>query len=402
MTKDSIVFITKDALNRGYLPIYGSQYWKGQTPNIDYLAGKGNVFKHYYTAAPSTVMSYISMFTGRYPYQSELKDYSITHRKYPEKTLFDKANDLGFECHIIWDVAWNDSFQVIDRYDVYGKNTLFHFPELRQGVGSHYIHEGSLVRNDDKTEKVYQELLEVFTEIDSRNEKAFVWLHVPHVINGRTGYGTDIDAFDHIIGIAMQFFSEQNIFVSADHGNMNGFRNKLGYGFDVYQPNVLIPLITPKISDNEDVLISNIDIFDILFNRQVHEREFVLSDSTFYAQPNRKLAVINKDYKYIYNKYSRSEELYDLRYDPSEQFNLIKNTIYDVDRHVTAPSMEMYLYPYWDDLDRIREYFIKVKESMWKEGTVSEELKPRVKYFIQTHGYHQLIRQMSKRKKRNN
>ena len=188
------------------------------------------MFKHFYTAAPSTVMSYISMFTGNYPYQSELKDYSLTHRKYPDKTLFDKAIDFGYECHIIWDVAWNESFQVIDRYNVYGNNTVFHFPELRQGVGSHYIHKGSLVRNDDKTEKVYQKLNNVFSEIDARNKKVFVWLHVPHVINGRTGYGTDIDAYDNIIGIAMKYFSEQSIFISADHGNMNGFRNKLGYG----------------------------------------------------------------------------------------------------------------------------------------------------------------------------
>ena len=398
MTKKSIILITKDALNRGYLPTYGNVYWKGKTPNIDYLAEKGNTFKRFYTAAPSTVMSYISMFTGNYPFQSELKDYSLTHRKYPEKTLFDKANDLGFECHIIWDAAWNDSFKVIDRYDVYGKNTIFHFPELRQGVGSHYLHEGTLVRNDDKTEKVYQELIKVFSEIDSRNEAVFVWLHVPHVINGRTGYGTDIDAFDHIIGIAMQFFSEQNIFISADHGNMNGFRNKLGYGFDVYQPNIVIPLITPKITEDEDALISNIDIFDLIFKRQVNDREFVLSDSTFYAQPNRKLAIINKDYKYIYNKYNRTEELYDLRYDSSEQFNLIENTIYDIDRHVTAPSMEMYLYPYWDDLDGVRDYFRSIKSEVWKEGTFSEEIKPRLKYFVQTHGYHQIIGRFQRKK----
>lgn len=70
MTRDSIVLITKDALNRGYLPTYGNNYWRGKTPNIDYLAGKGNTFKSFYTAAPSTVMSYISMFTGSYPYDN--------------------------------------------------------------------------------------------------------------------------------------------------------------------------------------------------------------------------------------------------------------------------------------------------------------------------------------------
>ena len=389
MNNESVIFITKDALNRGYLPVYGNDYWQGQTPNIDYLAQKGNVFKSYYTAAPSTVMSNISMFTGQYPYESELKYYNLTHKTYPGKTLFDKANDLGFECHIIWDKAWDATFNVIDRYNVYGENTVFHFPELRQGVGAHYLHEGGLVRNEKKTNKVYQEIEAVFSEITSVNKKVFVWLHVPHVINGRTGYGTDMDAFDHIIGIGMKYFSERNIFISADHGNMDGFRNKLGYGFDVYQPNVLIPLITPKISDDENSLLSNIDIFDILFFKQVKSREYVLSDSTFYAQPNRKLAIIRKDYKYIYNKLNRTEELYDLRTDPAEQFNLIEDSVYDYDRHVTTPSKELYFYPYWDELNEMRSHFRQIKKDVWKSGTFSEEFKPRIKFFIQTHGYNQ-------------
>ncbi len=392
MNNDSIVLITKDALYRGYLPTYGNEFWKGQTPNIDYLAEKGNAFKQFYTAAPSTVMSNISMFTGKYPYESELKDYSLTHRRYPDKTLFDKANDLGYECHIVWDKAWDKSFNVIDRYNVYGINTIFHFPELRQGVGSHYLHKGTLMRDDKKTERVYQEVEGVFSEISSINKKIFVWLHVPHVINGRTGYGTDIDAFDHIIGIAMRFFSEQNIFISADHGNMNGFKNKLGYGFDVYQPNIVIPLITPRITDDDGMLLSNIDMFNIVFERKVKLREFVLSDSAFYAQPNRKIAITNKYYKYIYNKRTHTEELYDLRTDPSEQFNLIEDSIYDIDRHVTAPSKEMYLYPYWDELDGIRDYFRKIKDGIWKVGSFTEEFKPKAKYFIQAHGYNQLRR----------
>lgn len=390
MEKDSIILITKDALNRGYLPAYGNSYWEGKTPNIDSLISKGNVFKNYYTAAPSTVMSNISMFTGKYPYESELKDYSLTYRSYPEKTLFDKASDLGFDCHIIWDKAWDATFKVIDRYNVYGNQTTYHFPELRQGVGAHYIHKGSLVRNDEKTNKVYQELINVFSEIKSINKKVFVWLHIPHVINGRTGYGYDIDAFDYIIGIAMQYFMEENIFISADHGNMNGLKNKLGYGFDVYQPNILIPLITPKITDDDNVLLSNIDLFEIIFNRHVVPREYVLSDSAFYAQPNRKLAILTPNHKYIYNKRLHTEELYDLRTDSMEQFNLIEDTIYDVDRHVKSPSKEMYFYQYWDELDDIRRYFRAIKDNIWKKGSFKEEFKPRFKYFIQTHGYNQL------------
>ena len=90
--------------------------------------------------------------------------------------------------------------------------------------------------------------------------------------------------------------------------------------------------------------------------------------------------------------------MYDLRVDPFEQFNLIENEIYDIDRHITAPSKEMYLYPYWDDLENVRKFFRNIKEKMWRTGSFSEEIKPKVKYFIQTHGYNQIIRRIPKKK----
>ena len=62
--KDKIILVSKDVFMRGYLPVYGNTYWK--TPNIDELAKKGTVFLKHYTAAPSTAMSFTSMFTGLY------------------------------------------------------------------------------------------------------------------------------------------------------------------------------------------------------------------------------------------------------------------------------------------------------------------------------------------------
>ena len=61
----NIVLISKDVLRKDYLPCYGNKYWK--TPNIDYLVQNGIVFDRHYTAAPSTAMSFTSMFTGKYP-----------------------------------------------------------------------------------------------------------------------------------------------------------------------------------------------------------------------------------------------------------------------------------------------------------------------------------------------
>ena len=51
--------------------------------------------------------------------------------------------------------------------------------------------------------------------------------------------------------------------------------------------------------------ISNVDIFDLMINNDVADREFIYSDSAYYQQPNRKLAIIKGKYKYIYNKKNR-------------------------------------------------------------------------------------------------
>lgn len=392
MNAESVILITKDALNRDYLPAYGNNIWN--TPNLDELARKGTTFTNYYTAAPSTAMSNMSMFTGKYAHESELSRYYTSHIRYKGDTLFDTAFKNGYQCHIIWDEAWKTSFHMEEKYYCYGEHTQIHYLQgFRQGVGAHYIHNDFLKRNDEKTENVYRILQDIMQLIvGNSKEKIFLWLHVPHVINGRTGYGQDIDAFDHIIGIMRNYFSDENIFVSADHGNMNGKKGKIGYGFDVYNPAILIPLITPKICEKTICtdLICNVDLKDIIFNRTYPKRNVVYSDSAFYAQPYRKLAIISGHYKYIYNKSDKTEELYDLSFDPYEETNLISDFIYDPDRHVNTPLRELYYYPRWSEMEDVRSFFRKEKAKIWKTGSMKEEIIPNLKYWFQKTIYYKI------------
>ena len=155
--RESIIFITKDAFCKDYLPCYGNQYWSGHTPNIDKLVENGSVFRKYYTGAPSTVMSNMCMFTGLYAHESELSRYVLSGIHYQGETLWTKAEAKGYECHIIWDEAWHSVFKMEERYYCYGENTKIHnLKEIRQGVGAHYLHGDSLKRDDSKTEYVYK------------------------------------------------------------------------------------------------------------------------------------------------------------------------------------------------------------------------------------------------------
>ena len=74
-------------------------------------------------------------------------------------------------------------------------------------------------------------------------------------------------------------------------------------------------------------------------------------------------------YRYIYNKETRTDELYDVEWDPHQDFNLMSDYVYDVDRHIESPARELFFYPEWDLLPAIREKLRKEKERIWKEPT---------------------------------
>lgn len=366
MDKDSILLFTKDAFCTEYLPCYGNKYWKGKTPNIDALIAKGTIYTHFYTAAPSSAMAYMAMFTGKYPYEQEIMEYTPLVKSYSGETLFDKARKRGFDCHVVWDEIWMSTSY---RHSLcYGKGTKFHaLIGLRQGEGFHYKHEGILqpdLEKEQATLKMIEDEIKKITDLG----KVFVWFHIPHVINGRVSYGSDIDLHDRILGIMRKYFNDENIYFSGDHGNMNGQKGKLGYGFDVNELSIKIPLITPRKEGKFicDDLMCNIDWDKIIFDDQIPRREIVISDSAYYAQPNRKIAILYKNYRYIYNKIDGTEELYDIDWDPNQNFNLMSDTTYDSDRRVTNISRELYFYPYWDELSGIRNKLRAEKNKIWR------------------------------------
>ena len=361
--------------------IYGNKLWK--TPNIDELASKGTIFHNHHTGAPSTIMSNICMFTSRFAHETELSDYVFSKIHYPGETLWSKAETLGYKCHIIWDEAWDSVFKARERYFCYGENTVIHpLNNLRQGVGAHHKHDGFLAINRDLAGSTIQMLMhEVKSIIESESTPVFLWIHIPHVLNGFNGYGSDIEAFDEIIGHCREYFSDDNIFISADHGNMNAAKGKFCYGFDVYEPSACIPLITPLIEGEKIVkcTTSNVDVCKIIFDRKIPKREFIYCDSAFYKQPYRKLAIYYKQFKYIYNKAEHSEELYDINLDPHENCNLIDDYWYDPKRKGIVPIRELYYYPNWDILPDIRALLRSEKEHMWIQETWTERMKLNIR-----------------------
>lgn len=388
MNKDSILLLTKDAQCKSYYPCYGNKYYVGKTPNLDELAGKGTVFHNCYTVAPSSAMSYLGMFTGKYPYELNIQKYVHVGQPYDGVTLFDKANELGYETHVCWDEHWYEMAFLYS--NCYGKNTSIHYiKDLRRGVGPQYSRCQRLEVNDTIAEDTLKRIRDEIQKITKTDNKVFVWFHMPHVLNGRRGYADDIDLYDRYIGMFREFFDDSNIFIAADHGNMNGYRGKLRYGFDVYEPAINIPLITPRINDLTDCYdnIVNKDFFDLIFKRLIQPQEFIVVDSTYYAQPKRKTAIIWENYRYIYNKETKAEELYDIVWDPNQQYNIIDDWYTDPDRNNVCMASELYFYPYWEKLPDVREKMRIKRLSIWREPNYREKTFLIVKGFLSKNKY---------------
>lgn len=382
MNTESILLLTKDAMCTSYFPCYGNKYWDGKTPNMDDLVRRGTLFTNCFTAAPSSAMSYLSMFTGKYPYQQEIKYYTPLSGPYEGSTFFDKAYDLGFECHVLWDENWVNLAQVYS--ECYGAHTSIHsIKGLRQPVGSHYKHDGVIERNKDLEESTLSMIRNEISQIALPDKKVFLWCHLPHVLNGRTSYGDDIDLFDRYIGMFREFFSDDNIFISSDHGNMNGQKGKLCYGFDVYENAIRIPLIAPRINGLMvyDEQFCNVDFYDLIMNRTIIKRDFIFSDTAYYAQPHRKLVVIKGKYRYIYNKAQISEELYDVEWDPNENMDLADPIQRDEDRHVSSPKREYFFYPEWDSIPQILQELRNEKDRIWRTGSAKQICYNRFRVF---------------------
>ena len=357
----NIVLVTKDALRKN--DIGNSIYFS--TPNISELAKKGTIFTKHYTAAPSSAMSYTSMFSGLYAHELKRKRYSEVEPFQESETLFDVMESNHFHCHIVWDKVWYKTAYLHSK--VYGSKTSFHNLNIQRGVGPHVKYTDPSPKDKDRARNEIRSRIESILQKASSN---FIWVHLPHVLSGYTGYGSDIDMMDNIIGDTRKMFSDSAIYISSDHGHMNMEKGIPVYGHHLYESAINIPLITPRIGEyaSIDFPTSHTQLKDIITNGYVDKKRYIYVDTQYYQQSNRKLAIIKGQYKYIYNKRRNVEELYDLEYDPKETVNLLAIKVYDRNRKVSYRVKEIYYYPKYGQVKSLLCEMRGEKTRIWRQG----------------------------------
>lgn len=378
--KEKIIFISKDALRCDALSCYGSMQFK--QPNIDALAAKGTVYKQYYTAGGSTAMAFTAMATGQYLFASGRKLYDGSEGAIEGYNFFDDFYDHGYSVHIAWDDSYTSFAKT--HFNCEGKHTKIH--SLKSIIPHHTAHvTGQFDDLSYKDEELRQglELVEkLFDEIAAIEGKVFLWFHLPHVFRGRNSYDSDLDVFDHIIGMARERWDDDSIWVSADHGQMNGQKGKFSYGYDVEDRVMRIPLIAPRTEFAVDYPISNTQLAGIFGLKPLEPQKFVYCETAYYAQPMRKMAIIHGRYKLVYDKYVKRFFLYDLEWDKTEDLNLFYPEFFDTDRRVWYSLNQRFYYPHWDEAHKEKEILLEEWKRVWHNGTFFEELKQKLKFFL--------------------
>lgn len=365
---DDLLLLSKDVLRQDYLSIYGGLVFN--TPNIDMLARQGTRFNQFYCAATSSAMSYTCMFTGMNIYEIDRKYYHPVSQFTQRKTLFNQLEDRGYETHVIWDKRWmKGSYR---HSMVYDERTRFHPLEIGQPVGPHRNAEISRDKST-KIAPIQLILKETETILEARKKPVFLWVHCPHVFLGRSSYGSDIDLFDETAGGLRDYFQDSSIYITGDHGHNNCEKNKKTYGFHVYEGAIKIPLITPNHFDRSiiDTPLSNIQIYNILLDKQIKPQEYIYCDTHYYYQPYRRLMIRKDKFKYIFNKFNKTEELYDLEMDLYENANLLVGRFYDVDRNKYYCLDEVYYYPRWQEAEAAFYELREEKNKIWREESRS-------------------------------
>jgi choline-sulfatase len=239
----NLIVITIDTLRADRVGVYG--YRAARTPNMDALAGRGARFDRAFAAAPITLTSHASLFTGRYPPGHGARDNGIRlDERVP--TLAGALSAAGFETG-----AFVGAFPLDRRFGLARGFTTYGDRMPRGSNGS--------PGNERAGREVVDDALQWLQA--NRRQRYFLWVHLfePHAPYGNPAdaaqrarpasdrYDDEIAEADRQIGRLLDAVGPQRestlVVVAADHGEAFGEHGEISHSIFVYDTTLRVPLI---------------------------------------------------------------------------------------------------------------------------------------------------------------
>jgi arylsulfatase A-like enzyme/tetratricopeptide (TPR) repeat protein len=245
----NVLLVTIDTLRADALSVYGG---KAATPNIDHLAARGARFTFAHAHAVVTLASHSSILSGRYPYETGVRDN--TGYRFPQSmpTMATLLKAQGFSTGaFVGGFPLDHRFGLNVGFDMYDDN-------LAPPAG------GEAGERERRADAVVSSALQW---IGTQTGKWFSWVHVydPHVTYSPPAefaaryqaepYYGEVAWTDFALGALFDRLStlprRTLVIVTADHGEGLGEHGELTHSLFAYESTLHVPLIIAELGGGQ-------------------------------------------------------------------------------------------------------------------------------------------------------
>ncbi|MCH9650251.1 MAG: sulfatase-like hydrolase/transferase [Deltaproteobacteria bacterium] len=358
----NVLVVTLDTTRADFLGCYGKE--SARTPNLDRLAAEGALFTQAFSAAPVTLPSHSTLFTGTYPLLHGVRDNGLFKLPLERTTLAEVLSARGYAtAAVIGAFPLTREFGLDQGFDLYDDHITVAAEDYRGQMRA----DGKGFFFDERpAERVNDAILPwLRTHGDG---PFFAWIHYwdahhPHIppapydeLYSHDLYQGEIASVDQNLGVILRELERQGIadrtliVVSGDHGEGRGEHNEDTHSLLAYDSTLRVPFIfrapglPPGLRISErvgtvDAMPTILELLGFESPQEVQGRSLVAllrgeessreNRRTYYAEAmsprfsqgwGELRALYQGSYKYIYGP---RPELFDLSTDPGELRDLV-------------------------------------------------------------------------------
>ncbi len=262
---DNIVLISIDTLRPDYLSCYGSK--KVKTPNIDSLAQRGILFRNTVSAAPVTLPSHISIFTGLIPPSHGVHDNSGFVLDPKINTMTEILHENGFKsAGFLGGFPLDSRFGLNQGFDYYDDS---YPPMISKATG--------LRMPERKAEEVVDSALKWLQTQTNNHWFVFIHLYDPHFpydpperfrkLYSQDLYAGEVAYTDEQVGRILSFLKSNGmekktlVILTSDHGESLGEHGEGTHLIFAYESTLRVPLILAPL--NAKILEQRVRLIDV-------------------------------------------------------------------------------------------------------------------------------------------
>jgi len=357
----SAVLITLDTTRADALTCYGGR--PGITPALDALAAESVRYERAWTVAPLTLPAHASMLTGLYPPRHTLRINGERALPPAAITLAEEAHEAGMQtAAFIASVVLDEAFGLDQGFDVYDSPR-------------HHLQQTTTYYTDRSAGEVVARASEWLRNRD-RGRRFFLWVHVwdPHGpwnpppeylrLAPDHPYLGDVAVADRGVGELLDTLrndeagDETLILVVGDHGEAFWEHGEFSHSAYCYETTMRVPMLlrypdgyragetsdeTVSVTDVRPTLAEamHLPLRDDVDGRSLFRRGVPADRGVYFESYYGYLAYewspltgwIDERGKYLH---SSEPQLFDLRADPGETRNLVRERPEEVERYRRA------------------------------------------------------------------